>query len=874
MIGQRLLHYEITDKLGEGGMGVVYKARDSHLDRFVAIKILPAEKVADPERKRRFVQEAKAASALNHPNIVTVHDINQSDGIDFIAMECVEGKTLGQLIGRKALKLSEALKYGVQIADALGRAHAGGIIHRDLKPGNIMVDEHGLVKVLDFGLAKLTETAPLGEDEATRTLKPTTEEGTIVGTVAYMSPEQAEGKRLDARSDIFSFGAVLYEMVTGHRAFQKDSKASTLAAVITQEPGPLPPVVPHELERIIGRCLRKDPARRFQTMADLKVTLEELKEDSESGKLAAAVSAPVRKRWRWLLVAATAVPLLAVTGWLLWRNQSASLPTPTVVSLTSYPGSERYATFSPDGKQVAFAWDGEKEDNDDIYVRFITAGAVPLRLTTDPASDVFPAWSPDGTQIAFVRQQGDQASIYLTSPLGGQERKLEDFGLVSLRAIIRRYSSPISWSPDGKWLAVAELGPEGTNGIFLTPVERGEKRRLVSGPVSASRYQIPAFSPRGDALAYASCSGESSCAVYLLELSQDLSPRSQPRRLVDQGGMVTGIAWTPDGQSLVCVGDPFSGNDSYLWRVSTRGAAQPTRVELAGGNVDFPAISRVGNKLAYSRVGAGWDIWKFEGSAPPKKFISSTLDEADPAFSPDGKRIAFTSRRSGKGSDIWISNLEGTSLVRLVGGYSTAGTPAWSPDGRWIAFDAKTAEDGRWDIYVIEAAGGQARRLTPYGSDENAPAWSRDGKSIYFISNRSGTYYAYRMPAGGGDAVQVKSNYESWDGKDLYVVRDGRLFAVPLAGGPERQVGEVGRLFYKAWFVAKNGIYWVREAKEGGRHDRELGFLDLATGANRVLNKFQAQDDQKLTVSPDGKTILYSFTTPLNIDLMLIENFR
>jgi serine/threonine protein kinase len=226
VIAKTISHYKILEKLGEGGMGVVYEARDTNLDRFVAIKVLPAEKVADPERKQRFVQEAKAASSLNHPNIITIYDIGQAQGVDFISMECVVGKTLDRLIPQRGMRLNEALKYAVQIADALARAHSAGIVHRDLKPGNIMVNEHGLVKVLDFGLAKLTEATPVGEDESTRTIRPTTEEGKIVGTVAYMSPEQAEGKKVDARSDIFSFGSVLYEMVTGGQAFHGDTKAS------------------------------------------------------------------------------------------------------------------------------------------------------------------------------------------------------------------------------------------------------------------------------------------------------------------------------------------------------------------------------------------------------------------------------------------------------------------------------------------------------------------------------------------------------------------------------------------------------------------------------------------------------------------------
>ncbi|MBP1599298.1 MAG: serine/threonine protein kinase, partial [Acidobacteria bacterium] len=269
MIGKTLGHYQVTEKLGAGGMGVVYKARDLHLDRFVALKILPPEKVIDPDRKRRFVQEAKAASALNHPNIVHVYDIDQADGTDYIAMEYVEGKTLDQLIGHRGIRLNDALKHAVQIAEALTKAHSVGIVHRDLKPTNLMVNEDGVVKVLDFGLAKLTERIQGDETASTATIddegRPITEEGVIVGTVAYMSPEQAEGKKVDARSDIFSLGSVRYEMVTGQKAFQGTSKMSTLSAILHQEPKPvsgITPAIPADLEKLINRCLRKDPERR------------------------------------------------------------------------------------------------------------------------------------------------------------------------------------------------------------------------------------------------------------------------------------------------------------------------------------------------------------------------------------------------------------------------------------------------------------------------------------------------------------------------------------------------------------------------------------------------------------------------------------
>ena len=301
MIGQALGHYRIEAKLGEGGMGVVYRAFDMHLDRPVAIKVLRADATASTERRRRFQQEAKAASALNHPNIVHIYDISSSGGTDYIAMEFVDGKTLDQLIGKSGLALRDTLKYAIQVADALSRAHAAGIVHRDLKPANIIVGEDGRVKLLDFGLAKLTETpVNAGNDSEADTVAMIvrevvqTEEGAIVGTVAYMSPEQAEGRKVDARSDIFSFGSVLYEMVTGRRPFEGANKISTLAAILHKEPRPLAevaPDLPAELDRIISRCLRKDPDRRAQHTADIRLALEELREDSASVKLSHASQA-------------------------------------------------------------------------------------------------------------------------------------------------------------------------------------------------------------------------------------------------------------------------------------------------------------------------------------------------------------------------------------------------------------------------------------------------------------------------------------------------------------------------------------------------------------------------------------------------------
>ena len=467
-------HYQILSRLGEGGMGVVYKARDKDLGRLVALKVLPAGLVADPEHRRRLVLEARMASALNHPNIITVHEIASDKGTDFIVMEYVAGKTLDQLIPRRGLPLKQALTYATQLADGLEAAHAAGIVHRDLKPGNVMVSQSGLVKVLDFGVAKVSVEARGGDAEATIKLAPSsgpkTKEGIVPGTLSYMSPEQAEGKSVDMRSDIFSFGLVLYEMVTGQRAFAGKSSPALLVAILREEPRPVSQIVagtPHDLERIINRCLRKERERRWQTMDDVKIALEDLKEELNSGTHLVAPTSPRgnRRKLIWPLLA-LALALLSAGGVAIWFHRSATRVAEaplTAVPLTSYPGEERQPCFSPDGNQVAFSWNGEKQDNFDIYVKLIGSGTQ-LRLTTAPEADSNPAWSPDGRSIAFLREDLEgKTTVYLVSPLGPPERKVAeisgDGGLLEWLAgagldsrLGNRWSSPTGIRTTSPWV--------------------------------------------------------------------------------------------------------------------------------------------------------------------------------------------------------------------------------------------------------------------------------------------------------------------------------------------------------------------------------------------------------------------------------------
>jgi serine/threonine protein kinase len=882
--GTKLGPYEIQSPLGSGGMGEVYRAIQSSLGRQVAIKVLPSEKVADPERKQRFVQEAKSASSLNHPNIITIYDIGQAEGVDFISMELVSGKALDQLIPRHGMRLNDALKYGVQIADALARAHGAGIVHRDLKPGNIMVNEHGLVKVLDFGLAKLTEPTSASEDESTLTMRPATEEGKIVGTVAYMSPEQAEGKKVDARSDIFSFGSVLYEMVTGRQAFHGDTKASTLAAILKDNPRPATQLVdglPREVEKLISRCLRKEVNQRAQHMDDVKIVLQELKEESDSGLLgSAAVSGPKPRSLTWALSIAAVLAFAAVGVWLV-RSKNAVPEVPLVaVPLTSYPGDESWPSFSPDGMQVAFAWNGEKQDNWDIYVKQIGVEP-PYRLTNDPATDYSPAWSPDGRLIAFLRDLSTgRIAIMLIPQRGGSERIVAE-----VRSLQGPYGPLLSWTPDSKWL-VASTSAAGRHGggLHLYSTETGEERPLTNPPIEEIGDTAPAVSPDGRTLVFSRVSPDFfNVTLWLLHLGEGYKPLGKEEK-VQTGNMTNvGAAWLPDGSEFVF--SSGTGTNFGLWRIAISSGAIPKKINLDASDAFAPAISRLGNRLAFATEKYDLNIWRIDLKGPgqkpglPFRFIASTQIENYPAFSPDGRRIAFMSERSGT-QEIWICDSDGSKAAQLTsfGGAAIYG-PSWSPDSQNIALTV--AQKGmKDDIYSISVNGGSPRRMTTNPAEDKWPYWSRDGKWIYFSSTRSGQEEIWKMPSSGGEATQITQNSgdgprESPDGRFLYYMKGWpqavTVWRALVDGSQEAKVLDSVHSEGQ-WAVGKEGIYFFRTPDNVGHSD--LCFYEFATGQIRKVLTIQRPVDNHIAVSPDGRTILYPQSDESGSVLMLVENFQ
>jgi len=869
----RLSHYELVEQLGEGGMGVVYKARDLRLGRWVAVKVLAPGKASDPERRARFVKEARAASALDHPNVLTVHEIGCEDGVDFIVTEFLPGRTLEKLLPRGGLPPRSALRYAVPIADALAAAHAAGVVHRDVKPANVMVTDSGLVKVLDFGLARYVDPGPLPEGAETDAIL--TRDGAVFGTCAYMSPEQAEGRPVDARSDVFSFGAVLYEMVTGRRPFARDSPSATLAAVLRDEPEPassFSPAVPPELDRLLHRCLRKDPAKRFQSMADLKVALEEIRDWTPE-----PVRIPTRAAGAWRravlgLIAAAGLLAAIAAIWLVRRPPAEpSRPVP----LTSFGGRVRWPALSPDGRQVAFVWNGESRRSFDLYVQLVGPGA-PVRLTNDPAPESSPAWSPDGRQIAFLRRQaaGHRALVVLPA-LGGEERIVTEApGL----------QDGIAWSADGRYLVVARQAP-GTRAPVLSRLvlASGEVTPLYASQSERAADFLPALSPDGRHVAFTRARSAISSAIYALRVTDTLAAEGEPVRLTSDRAAFSLPAWTPDGQRIVATEGAFGWN-SIPGLVEVPASPAPdeeTSRVLGGEGGEFPTVSRTGS-LAFVRPVTDLNVWRLplDGGRPgrPEALVASTRMDGGPTVSRDGTRIAFTSDRSGV-TQVWLARADGGRGVQLTSmPAKNASGGRFSPDGERIAFVSNP--DGDMDVFLTTAQGREPLRLTRSPAHDSAPAWSRDGTWVYFASDREGRFEVWkvrpepdaeplRVTRGGGYTAR-----ESADGKTLYFSRqadDGSwsLWRMPSGGGEETVL-----LPHVAWHwffdVTASGVYYVTSPEPGG----ELRFRRFSDNSDSLLLTLEKRSGFGLAACPDDSCVLYTAFDTDTSELMYVERFR
>ena len=913
----RLGRYEILSPLGAGGMGEVYLAQDTgELDRTVALKFLPAEVGGDAQRLHRFTQEARTVSRLNHPNILTVYDFGQEDGRRFIATEYVDGVTLRKHVSGRRLRLHDVLDLAAQIADALSAAHEAGVVHRDVKPENVMVRRRdSIIKVLDFGLAKPTEKAAAGhaqsvDTEAGTALLVNTEPGLVMGTVAYMSPEQSQGLAVDARTDIWSVGVVLYEMLAGRLPFEAKDVHRQIIAIQEQEPPPLSQYVlgvPERLEEIVTKALAKDPGERYQTAKDLLIDLRRLKHKLEvdaeidrtfapeargttggprGGSVQPTVSGEPRKtssaeyivtgirRHKAGVFIAAAVLAIAVAGAAFWvyNGRSREQPGPPadplrVAPLTTSPGRKIDPAFSDDGKQVAYAWDGGGGDNYDIYVQLVEAGT-PLRLTTNPADDQSPVWSPDGRHVAFYRSTQAETAVYTVAALGGTERK------------VATLTGPpwLSWSPDGKYLAAAERpSPQEPNSIFLISVENGEKRRVTTPPSGYFGDMSPKFSPDGLTLAFIRSQHNLTGDLYTVPAGG-----GEPKPLTGDKLAIQGLTWTPDAGAVVFSSN--RGGNFSLWRVPVSGGP-PELLPGVGEYSKNPSISRQGNRLAYVFEKVDSNVWRAprpNASAKndaPVKFISSTREENNPRYSPDGRRILFGSDRSGNW-EVWVCESDGTNPVQLTNfrGPNT-GTGRWSPGGRQIAFDSRVGSNS--DIYVISADGGTPRRLTSEDSEENIPSWSHDGRWVYFSSTRGGVWQIWKAPTEGGQAVQVTRGggfeaYESADGKSLYFIkrRSSGVWRMPAEGGEEVQVLDQP-VEFNNWALTDRGIYFLDRRGD----TPAIKFFEFASRQVSVVAAVDKEPNAPgsapgFSVSPDEQWFLYKHVDRVDNDIMVVEGLR
>jgi eukaryotic-like serine/threonine-protein kinase len=829
--GQTLSHYRLAEKVGEGGMGVVYRARDERLERDVALKVLPAGALADEAARKRFRQEALSLSRLSHPHIATVYDFDTQDGVDFLVMEYLEGESLAGRLRRGPLPFDQLLRTAIEIANALGAAHRQGVIHRDLKPDNIMLTKSG-IKVLDFGLAKLKDMRRTPDTPGVSVLptltRPLTAEGAIVGTLQYMAPEQLEGREADARTDIFALGTVLYEAATGRRAFQGTSQASLIAAILTSEPPPivtLQPMTPPALDRLVKRCLVKDPDERWQSAHDLRADLRWI---AEEGPEAGAQTLSGRRRWHrsMLAVAVAALAIgMATLGWVIGKHEPArpvlrlAVPTPPGTQL--FGGPNQVLAMSPDGSMMVFSAQGA--DGLRLYSRRMDSNdATPI---AGSEGGVNPVFSPNGEWLAFHTR--DSGRIKKVQVRGGSP-----IDLVAADAL------GIAWGEDDVLYFVQSFS------TGIRALASGGRVHAVTQTETTKddrAHLWPQVLPGGKALLFTVWTGASSDDARI----EAVSLKSGARKVLVRGGtygryVPTGhLAYSRGGNlfavrfdpgSLEISGDPvqvlegvatgvngeakfdFSSTGTLIY--SPGGFTEAERnlvwVDRSGKILKITdmvrpfqdvSMSPDGRRVVVTLESRTFDLWTYDMERDTLTKLTFGADDNEGTWSPNGKSIAYRSTKTGA-PQIYLRHMTGTDEEEvLTTGSADKNISSWTPDGNEVVAQIRSADTG-WDIHAIPIGGDHKPRLLVGGPyDQNAGAISPDGRWVSYRSNESGKDEVYVQSLrdatmkvqvsreGGGNPRWART------GRDLYFRQDGRMFAAPIDSGPVLRVGKPLLLF-------------------------------------------------------------------------------
>jgi serine/threonine protein kinase len=838
--GARFGPYEILSLLGAGGMGEVYRARDPRLRRDVALKILAPHLASDPDRIRRFEHEARASGALNHPNIVAVYDVGGVEASSFVVYELLDGENLRERLRRGRLPESETVRCAVQIAHGLAAAHDKGIIHRDLKPENVFLTSDGTVKLLDFGLAKLRETVAVGSAAASTALA--TDGALVLGTVGYMAPEQIRAQAVDHRADIFSFGVVLYEMLTGARPFERPSAVETMSAILTDEPPPMierVPSVSPPLARIVAHCLEKTSGMRFQSARDLAFALEALSTTTASGRaevsrLIIANQAAGQRRHSvpaWI-AALIALLSLGVGAGIVW---SVSRPRPerTVIlrRLTFDSGLTADPAFSSDGKLVAYASDRGEAGNLDIWVQHV-GGGEPVRLTQSSSDDHQPSFSPDGSKIAF-RSERDSGGIYVVPALGGDAR------------LIVRHGVWPRFSPDGTQIAY-RAGTSFWRSAFVVPASGGEPR-AVSGIVGASQ---PVWSPDGQYLLLPGTDFKGALPVSYDWWVVPVDVKASNDAAVKTGAVAALQTFGLNGpQPFDWVGDRivFSaslGDTRNLWEVTVAPRSftivgAPRRLTSGTEMESQPLFGAQNTRLVFSTGAASIDLWSLSVDANHGKVVGNleavTHDAAVnglPTLSADGRKLVFISSRFGN-DDVWLKDLKTGRDVNLTSTPGSETLPIISADGARAIYDS-TANQKR-TIRMISTSGGVHALIC---ADCSRPTdWSRDGATVLFQyrwNDPRSTLGVIEVSSGAKTEILRHPNYNlyrghfSHDGRWVTFHADDprrgtRVFIAPFRGAvavPESEWIAVtdGKAFDDAprWSPDGNLLYYFSD-QDGSR---------------------------------------------------------